>query len=140
VRPEQKQSASFVRRSEHCLRSVSIGKPQPDYLVLFGCTNDNWIGRDAGAVLFSDWTEQDLELILPAYCYVLDRLTKENPASKIICVINTNFRPEVHNGMLAAADHYGAAIVTLQNIDKSNGHPTKLGMSQIAAQIGSAII
>lgn len=139
VRPEQKQSASFVRRSECCLCNASQGKKQPDFIVLFGCTNDNWISREAGEVQFDNWTEQDLELVLPAYCYVLDRLIKENPASKIICAINTNFRPEIHNGILAAAEHFGATAVELTGIDKSCGHPTKLGMTQIADQIGAAM-
>ena len=134
VRPEQKLSASFVRRSECCLR----GK-QPDFLMVFGCTNDNWLDREVGQVQFADWTEEDLQKVLPAYCYVLHQLKAANPTSKFLCIINTNFKQPLLEGLLCAAQHYGATAVQLQDIDKSNGHPTALGMSQIAQQIEKAM-
>lgn len=139
VRPGQKPFAPFVRRIEHALCAVSDGKPQPDYIVLFGATNDSWLERPVGQLQFADWTEADLEQVLPAYCYVLDHMRKENPQSQILCIINTDFAPELHAGMVHAAAHYGAVPVELTEIDKSCGHPTKQGMTQIADQIGAAM-
>lgn len=36
---------------------------------------------------------------------------------------------------MLSSEHYGAITVKLHDIDKQNGHPSALGMSQIADQI-----
>ena len=131
TREGQPPISSFTQRAR---RSFS-GEEKMDYIFLFGCTNDSWLDRTVGEVKFTDRTEEDLQQILPAYCFCLEYLTTQNPNSKIVAVVNTDLKPEVIAGMEAAAKHYGAILVTLTDIDKQHGHPSALGMRQIAQQI-----
>lgn len=124
--------------TERAKRTFS-GENQPDYIFVFGGTNDNWLGRTVGNVQYGDWTEADLQCVLPAFCFVLDYLTQKNPQATIILPINTGFKPELHQGILEAAAHYGAVAVCLADIDKQNGHPSALGMQQIADQLQAAL-
>lgn len=139
VRPGQPGSSSFVERAKLCFSAASRGEPQPDYIFVFGTTNDSWLERDPGQLQFERWAEADLEKVLPAYCFVLDHMKKENPESRLVCVINTQLKPQIAAGLEQAAAHYGAAVIRLQDIDKSNGHPSKLGMRQICEQIESVL-
>ena len=135
VREGQPDSSAFVVRDQRYFSAASNNEPQPDYLFLFGTTNDNWLGREPGQVQFENWQKEDLDKVLPAYCFVVSHLTKENPNSHVVCLINTNLKPEISEGLAQAAAHYGATAVCLNDIDKSHGHPTKLGMRQICEQV-----
>ena len=70
---------------------------------------------------------------------MLDHITKKNPNSTVVALINTGLNPEMHQGFLAAAEHYGAVALCLADIDKQHGHPSALGMQQIADQIEAAL-
>ena len=135
VREEQPFSSAFTERAK---RSFS-GEDQPDYIFIFGGTNDSWLERTIGTVKFANRSEEDLKQVLPAYCEVLEHIIHHNPASKLIAVINTGLHPDIHNGILDAARYYGITAVVLHNIHKQNGHPTALGMRQIAEQIERAL-
>lgn len=136
TRDGQPFSSAFTERAK---KSFS-GDTNPDYIFLFGCTNDSWLERTIGQPKFEVWTEEDLRQVLPAYCFVLDYLTKHNPQSKIVAVVNTQLHPEIHAGILEAAKHYDVTAVVLENIDKQCGHPSALGMRQIAEQIEAALL
>lgn len=126
--------------SSFTVRVKNVTAKSPNYIILFGCTNDSWLNRQRGQVQFDNWTETDLTMTLPAYCYVLDVIGKECPQAVAVCVINTQLHPEIAEGMRQAGEHYGAAVVELSEIDKQNGHPSALGMQQIAKQIEAALI
>ena len=104
-------------------------------ILLFGATNDSWLDRAIGEVKFADWTQEELRAVVPAYCHLLDYVTARNPQAEIFCVINDVLKPEISAGLKKAAEHYGVKAVMLEGVDKSNGHPTCLGMTQIAEQI-----
>ena len=125
--------------TERVKRSFS-GQVQPDYIFLFGCTNDSWLNRSIGQVKFADITQEDLKQVLPAYCFVLEHLTRCNLNAKVVALLNTDLHPDIHNGILTAAAHYGAVAVVLKDIHKQNGHPSALGMRQIADQIEAALL
>ena len=135
TRESQPFSSAFTQRA---IKSFSADQ-KLDYIVVFGGTNDSWLKRTVGQPKFADWTEEDLFQVLPAYCFVLDHITRHNPHSKVIAVLNTGLDPVMHQGMLTAAAHYGVAPVVLENIDKQCGHPTALGMTQIANQIEAVL-
>ena len=135
VRENHPKSGSFVARA----KDYFSGDVHMDYIFVFGGTNDSWLDRTAGQLQFSDWTEEDLMQFIPAYCNVLDHITKHNPTSKVIAVVNTGLHREIHNGIMDAAIHYGVTVVVLGDIDKQNGHPSALGMRQIAEQIAPAL-
>lgn len=124
--------------TERAKRTFS-GDIQPDYIFVFGGTNDSWTNKTVGQVQYGDWEDADLKRVLPAFCFVLDHITKHNPKSTVVALINTNLNPEMHAGMVAAAEHYGVKAICLQDIDKQNGHPSALGMQQIADQIEAAL-
>ena len=133
VREPQPLSSSFVERVHYSF--CNDDKLQPDFIFVFGCTNDSWLGREVGQVQYESWTEDDVKCVLPAYCYVLDQLSVVYKKSKIVTVINTEMHPEITKGIMLSSEHYGAITVKLHDIDKQNGHPSALGMSQIADQI-----
>lgn len=137
VREQHPKEAAFVERVKKSFAD-DCGNA-PDYIMVLGCTNDNWIGREIGEVQFGDWSEDDLKQTLPSYCFVVDHLTKTYPASKVVSIINTLFEPKLAAGMKLAGEHYGLITVELQDIDKQNGHPSAAGMNQIAEQVYKAL-
>ncbi|MBE6976564.1 MAG: hypothetical protein E7439_05135 [Ruminococcaceae bacterium] len=136
TREGQPFSSAFTERAK---RSFS-GENQPDYIFLFGCTNDSWLERSIGEPKFEGRTEEDLMQVLPAYCFCLEYLTTHNPNATVVAVVNTGLHEEIHAGMVCAAKHYGATIVELADIDKQHGHPSALGMRQIVAQIEDVLL
>ena len=135
TRDGQPFSSAFTERA----RKVFPGVEQPDYIFVFGGTNDSWLDRTIGQVQFTGRTEEDLQSILPAYCQVLETLKTQNPRTTPVAVINTELHPDIAPGIRQAAEHYGCPVVELQNIDKYNSHPTALGMRQIAEQIAAVL-
>jgi len=139
VRDGQPVTASFAARVHTLAEHTGENGRGPDYIFLFGCTNDSWQNRTVGNVQYENWKEEDLRCVLPAYCYVLDVLCREIPQTTVVCIANTDLKPQILEGMGVAAEHYGALMVELKNIDKNNGHPTALGMQQIADQVEAAL-
>lgn len=137
VREQHTRSVCFVERVKH---SFSATEGKAEYIFVFGGTNDHWTDRVHGKVKFARWNEEDLKQAIPAYCYVLSHIRKKNPNAEIISIINTDLHPDIRDGWVLAAEHYGAKTVELQEIDKQNGHPTALGMEQIARQVEAALI
>ena len=137
VREKHTKAACYAQRVNHSFAEIP---GQPDYIFLFGGTNDHWMDRVHGKVKFGRWNEEDLKQAIPAYCYVLSRLKKNYPNAQIISIINTELHPEIVKGWVLAAEHYGAKTVALADICKQNGHPTALGMAQIADQVEAALL
>ena len=135
VRDGQPLSSAFAQRAKR----VFSGQCRMDYIFVFGGTNDSWLSRTVGEPKFSNRTEEDLQQVLPAYCEVLEQLISHNPDSKIIAVVNTDLNRDIHLGIMNAAIHYGVTVVVLKDIHKENGHPSALGMGQIADQIEPAL-
>lgn len=130
-------SSAFTFRAREC--AFSFDGVSPDFLFLFGCTNDFWLDRTLGQVQHGDWSKETLRQVLPAYCYVLFQLTQRYPQTVPVCIINDEFSPALRHGMEEAGAHYGAVSVPLCGIEKQNGHPTARGMADIAAQVAAAL-
>lgn len=139
VREGWPASCAFTIRSSECDLALD-SELMPDYIFVFGCTNDYWIGRALGEVQFGDWSSADLQKILPAYCYVLEQLSQRYPHATLVAVINDELDVPLKEGIQQACEHYCCMAVDLKNIDKQNGHPTARGMSKIAAQIQAALL
>lgn len=137
VRDDHPKSASYVERAK-CSFLGANGE-QPDYIFVFGCTNDSWLERPIGRLKFGGWTAGDLKQVLPAYCCVLNRISKNYPQTKIVTVVNTALDPAISEGMVLAANYYRTINIVLEDVDKQRGHPTALGMTQIADQIEQMI-
>jgi hypothetical protein len=70
-------------------------------------------------------------------------LAKRRRASidiKIVFIANCGIKDEIVNCIKNAGKRYDVPVVELADIDKIDGHPTPLGMSQIAEQIEKAFV
>jgi hypothetical protein len=139
VRDCHPAESAFVFRMKQSLCPTKANEQSPACVLLFGGTNDSWLGREIGCLTYQNWTEQDLRQVLPAYCYMLDYVCKSNPDATVFCILNSQLKPEIHEGILTACEHFGAVAIELHDINKKCGHPTRLGMQQIAQQINDVM-
>ena len=139
VREQHRLEDAFVMRMKHSLSADGIGGEKPDCIILFGGTNDDWLEVPAGKLQYEGWTDEDLRQIMPAYCYMLSEVVRNNPQAAIFAVINTDMKASTIRSMQEACAHYGVNCVTLHDISKQCGHPDRLGMRQIADQIDEAM-
>ena len=137
VRAEHTVEASFVKRMDKYVSEGFFTENKVDTMLIFGGTNDSWINCPVGELKFSDWTEDDLKNVLPAFCYVISKA--KSAADDVLVIINTRLKEEITGGIIEACKHIGVRYLTLENIDKENGHPTELGMKQISEQVASAL-
>ena len=72
---------SFVTRMDN------LGNP--DVLLVFGGTNDSWAKAPIGSYQYADWTKADLYSFRPAFCRLMDYLTKRYPDTRIYNITNT---------------------------------------------------
>ena len=84
-----------------------------------------------GELMYADWRQDDLFSVLLATCYLLHRLQEVQPQSRIVVIVNTELKPAITDGLIAACDHYGIEKVVMTALDKLNGHPGTIGMTQI---------
>ena len=127
----------------YALRAQNVdyaaGGQAPDYIFIFGGTNDSWLEREIGQPLYEAATEAQLRQVLPAFCHVLKVLASRYPRAKLVAIVNTDLDDRIMKGMAQAAIHLGAAAVVLSNIEKYNSHPTAAGMAAIARQVESVL-
>lgn len=135
VREEQPPESAFIVRMKETLSAQGIGGEKPDMIFVFGCTNDHFLERRVGQLQYENWSEDDLRQALPAYCYLLDYVTRQNPEAVVVSIINDILSPALHDGMIDASEHYKTLCVKLRDVDKSHKHPTRLGMAQIFEQV-----
>lgn len=132
---DRSKSSSFIYRINKLAEEGFFKKNTIDTVFVFGGTNDHWCQAPVGQLQFSDWTHDSLFFVLPAICHFFKRLKEELPNANIYCLINTNLRADITNGMKTACDHYGIKYITFDSIDKVNGHPTAKGMTDIKNQV-----
>lgn len=126
---------SFAARLDKLIANDFFEKNTIDTVLVFGGTNDNWAGSPVGELMFSDWKKDDLYSVLPAFCYVLKRLSDTVPEARVINIVNTELKPDITEGMVKTCEHYGVQCVRPSEINKVNGHPTAKGMEQICNEI-----
>lgn len=125
--------SSFIGRFDRA--APALAKDPPDIVMIFGGTNDCWAGSALGALQWSDWTDADLRLVLPAFCYLLCRVKTVLPAAQTVVLLNTDLGAALENGLIAAGNACGALVIRLRDIEKECGHPTLAGMRQISRQV-----
>ena len=126
---------SFIAR----MKNIVEGEDDPDLILICGGTNDSWADSPIGELKFSDWTSEDLASYLPACCYMLDYLTKEAPDAEIVCIINSELKPEITQGQFDACARYGAHALLLKDIEKIWGHPSVAGMTAMSQQVAEFV-
>lgn len=129
------QTSSFICRLKRLADSGFFADNEINTVFVFGGTNDNWANSPIGALKYSDWTKEELFSVLPAFCYFINELKALLPCADIICIINTELKPEITESFKTACAHFEIKSVVLRDIDKRGGHPTVKGMSEIRNQI-----
>lgn len=125
---------SFLTRFE-TLRKENRLDPDIDTFIVFGGTNDFWSESPFGEEKYGDITEEDKMQVYPAFAWLLTELRALYPNADILTVINCDLSDEFAETLKRVAEKCNTTPVVLQGIDKMNGHPTKIGMTQIKDQI-----
>ena len=98
-----------------------------------GGQNDTNAQVTIGQPKYNDWTDEDLTIFAPAFCYMLDYLRLWNPSTRIINLINEGeISQEMQDMMTNICSHYDVENVILSGIQKASHHPTATGMQTIA--------
>ena len=115
----------------------NLGKP--DIILVFGGTNDSWAGAPVGDYKYANWTKADLYNFRPAFCRLLDYITKNYPEAKVYNITNSELSAEVTDSMDKICRHYGITNICLHDIDKQWGHPSVQGMKSISEQLTKVV-
>ena len=132
---DNSDTKSFICRLNKMEQRGFFKENKIDTVFVFGGTNDSWSNAPIGEMKYSDWSEKDLYFVLPAISFFLKRVKEVLPDSDIVCIINSELKEEITEGLKAASKYYGISTVELENIDKNCGHPTIKGMKGIAKQV-----
>lgn len=128
-------TSSFIFRLRKLKAEGFFAENRIDTVFVFGGTNDSWCGAPTGEPKYSDWEEADLFFSLPAAACFLHELKETLPNAEIVVIINTNLKQALAAVFKESCARLGLRYVELKDIDKTSGHPTVLGMSQIKEQI-----
>lgn len=126
---------SFIARFDKLISDGFFKQNKIDTLFLFGGTNDCWAYSPIGEKVTSNWTKEQLYSFKPAFCYLIDKIRKALPNTKLLSIVNTEFLPEFDNAIKTLSEELNVDTVILSDIEKTEGHPTKKGMEQIAEQV-----
>ena len=134
------KSSSFLYRYRKLREDGFFKKNKIDTVILLGGTNDSWAEIPLGEEKYSDFKEEEFYTVLPAICCLMTELAQDLlPETKVLVVANCGIKDEIINCFQNGGERLGLQVHCLHDIDKSDGHPTPLGMSQIAEQLVSAL-
>lgn len=111
----------------------------PDIIFIFGGTNDAWASVPMGEYKYSEWANGDLYLFRPAMSWLLKKTIDRYPNVDIYFILNDDIGTEVPEAIKEICAHYSVPVIALHDIDKKSGHPSLLGMQQIADQVMEAL-
>ncbi|MBE6637826.1 MAG: hypothetical protein E7618_08520 [Ruminococcaceae bacterium] len=129
------ETSSFLCRFRKLQENGFFEENTIDTVLIFGGTNDSWSNAPLGTMQYEGWEKKDLYEVLPAVCCFLKTVRDALPEAAVYCLINTEIKTEIAEGMKAACEAYGVTAVTFEQIDKNCGHPTVLGMKQIKERV-----
>lgn len=126
---------SFIARLDRLIGNGYFEKNRIDTLIIFGGTNDCWAESPRGEQKFSDWTEDDLYTVYPAFSYMLSRAKEALPDARIVFVLNHILIEEFGENFSKACRYFGVEYLPLSEFQLGGGHPTILGMQGIKEQV-----
>lgn len=112
----------------------------PDVILVFGGTNDDWAKSPLGEFKYKNFSKLDLYSFRPALAFLCAKLKKSYPKAKVFFVLNTDLKPDINASFETILKHYKMPLVKLHDIDKTHSHPSKTGMTAIATQIAEVIL
>ena len=126
-------NAAFVKRIKKSMGESRATEVKPDIIFVLGGQNDTNAQVTIGQPKYSDWTDEDLTIFAPAFCYMIDYLRMWNPSTRIINLINEGgVSQEMQDAMTNICSHYDIENIILSGIQKASHHPTATGMQTIA--------
>ena len=137
VRETLTVESSFISRIDKYIGSGFFDESKIDLMLIFGGTNDSWIDAPIGELKYAGQTSEELKRVLPAFCYLIGKA--RTVAEKVVVIINSDLKEEITCGFCEACETLGVKYLRLEGIDKKNGHPTELGMEQIAEQVAKGL-
>ncbi|MBQ7343165.1 MAG: hypothetical protein IJW53_00200 [Clostridia bacterium] len=133
------RTSSFITRLERLKAEGFFEMSGVDTVLVFGGTNDSWCGAPLGGEMYEGWEREDLYRVLPAIGCFFTKLRETLPSARIYAICNTEIKSEIVEGIKNASERIGAESIVLEKIDKINGHPTALGMTEIKDQVLKAL-
>lgn len=106
-----------------------------DILLIFGATNDSWVGGPLGEYTYKRLTRGHYYEFRPAMGKLLCEAQNRYPGTRIVFIINSELRKEIVESIKEICKHYNVECLELHDIDKSHSHPTAKGMTQIKDQV-----
>ena len=137
VRESLTVETSFISRIDKYIGEGFFAENKIDLALIFGGTNDSWIDAPVGSLKYSGQTPEELKCVLPAFCYLIGRV--KEVSAEVVVIVNSNLKEEITCGFTEACETLGVKCLRLDKIDKQNGHPTELGMEEIAAQVSAGL-
>lgn len=128
-------TTSFSTRFKELLDNGFFKENKIDTLFIFGGTNDSWCDAPIGNLKFENIEKEDTFNVLEGVCYLYDMVKNNLPARVIVLLNADEIKPEITNGYITAAEHYGFEYIKIKDLQKRAGHPDATGMTQICDQI-----
>ena len=119
-------------------RLISDGffeREEIDTVLIFGGTNDSWANVPLGEFKLNGAEENELYSALPAIPYLAGLLRGAAPRARVIFIINPLIKKEITDAFSRTAEHFGYEALLLSQPEVLGGHPTALGMCEIAEQV-----
>ena len=88
VREGYSIKSSFISRIDKYISENFFTKNSIDLMFIFGGTNDSWIDAPIGKIKYSNWEDDDLKCVLPAFCYLIKRA--KDVCKDLVVIINTD--------------------------------------------------
>ena len=113
-----------------------LGRVVPsDVLLIFGGTNDSWIGGPLGEYENDKLTLGHMFEFRPALDRLLVEAGNRFPGARILFIVNSDLRNEIVESIHRICSKHEVEYIDLKDIAKQNGHPTVEGMRQIKDQV-----
>lgn len=118
-------------------RMSNLGNP--DIILIFGGTNDDWAKVPLGEYTYEGWTKEELYQFRPAMAYMLYYCTSRYVNVPVYFILNSELSEDINASCEVICRYYGVPLIALHDIDKQQQHPSIAGMQAIADQVAAAI-
>ena len=126
-RGEDYSDRSFITRLPRIVPS--------DILLIFGGTNDSWVGGPMGDYKYRNFTRGHFYEFRPAMGKLLIEAQNRFPGTRIVFIINSDLRDDIVESIKEVCRRCAVEYIELHDIDKKSSHPSIQGMTQIKDQI-----
>ena len=117
----------------------------PDIILVFGGTNDCWAKVELGDYVHKNWSYADLRCFRPAFSKLLASLKTHYPDAIIYNITNSGtdgvpgLTKSYAKSIQKVCDYYDITNIVLEDIEKTETHPTYAGMQKICEQVYSVL-